>query len=394
MERKRLLTLVGSICLTLVLLALLLPACAKEAPAPAPAPTPAPAPKPTPAPAPAPTPKPTPAPTPAPAPKPETPAEFYSHNVVDLVCSHGPGGGTDYISRLFASYWPSYVKGGLMRNTNVSSAGGLQNANQIFTAKPDGLTVATIEVDNMAAPVIFNDPAVKYDMGKFSCIGIMGTEPYALSVSIKYPYTSPDDLKGATGFRFAGDQPTAAPAVNAALIAGAFGMKDAKIVLGYTSTTEQGLSLGRGETDACVQSVRANQDWINAGFVHPSPVSPAFILDFERSEFSPDTPILSELVTLTPDQEAQLAISVALQSAKLFYMPPGVPQDRVLFMREMFDKIMVDKSFVTQAMLRWTEWSAPIPGDKVAARMQAVASIPKGDIDKLKELIKTMSPMQ
>lgn len=40
MKRKTLLTLVGSICLIVVLVALLLPACAKEAPAPAPAPAP------------------------------------------------------------------------------------------------------------------------------------------------------------------------------------------------------------------------------------------------------------------------------------------------------------------------------------------------------------------
>ncbi|MBA7632859.1 C4-dicarboxylate-binding periplasmic protein DctP [subsurface metagenome] len=46
MKKKKLLTLVGSVCLMLVLTALLIPACAKEAPpAPAPAPTPAPAPK-------------------------------------------------------------------------------------------------------------------------------------------------------------------------------------------------------------------------------------------------------------------------------------------------------------------------------------------------------------
>lgn len=52
MGKKKLLTVMGSVCLILVLVALLLPACAKEAPAPvvpapvAPAPAPAPAPKP------------------------------------------------------------------------------------------------------------------------------------------------------------------------------------------------------------------------------------------------------------------------------------------------------------------------------------------------------------
>ena len=65
MHRKRVLAIFSSFLLTIVLVALLLPACAAETPAPAPTPTPTP--KPTPTPTPAPTPKPT--PTPAPAPK-------------------------------------------------------------------------------------------------------------------------------------------------------------------------------------------------------------------------------------------------------------------------------------------------------------------------------------
>ena len=65
MKGKRVIPFIGSLCLALVLAALLLPACAAEE---APAPTPAPTPKPTPTPTPTPTPKPTPTPTPTPAP--------------------------------------------------------------------------------------------------------------------------------------------------------------------------------------------------------------------------------------------------------------------------------------------------------------------------------------
>jgi len=70
--KKNLFTLVGSICLTLVLAALLLPACAAEEPAPAPTPKPTPTPTPTPKPTPAPTPTPKPTPAPAPTPTPST----------------------------------------------------------------------------------------------------------------------------------------------------------------------------------------------------------------------------------------------------------------------------------------------------------------------------------
>lgn len=67
MNKKKLVTLLGSICLVIIFTTLpFIAACAKPAPAPAPAPTPAPAP----APAPKPTPAPAPVPTPTPAPKP------------------------------------------------------------------------------------------------------------------------------------------------------------------------------------------------------------------------------------------------------------------------------------------------------------------------------------
>ena len=64
MKGKRVPSFIGSICLALILAALLLPACAaEEAPTPAPTPTPTPTPPPTPTPTPTPTPIPTPTPT-------------------------------------------------------------------------------------------------------------------------------------------------------------------------------------------------------------------------------------------------------------------------------------------------------------------------------------------
>ena len=47
-----------------------------------------------------------------------SPAEFYKKNTLTMYIGFSPGGGTDYVSRLFASYWPKVTDGGKIAAKN------------------------------------------------------------------------------------------------------------------------------------------------------------------------------------------------------------------------------------------------------------------------------------
>ena len=348
-----------AVFISLVLIALLfVTACAKPAPAPAPAP----------APPPAPAPAPTPAPAPAPAPKPETPAEFYAKNEVTIIVPYGAGGGTDFGGRVIASTWSSYVEGGRMVVKNMSGGGGIVGANYMYTAKPDGLTLCITEIGSgLLAPVLFKDEAVKYDANEFFSLGAFGYTPTFLEVAKDLPYESAEDLIGATGIRFAATGVKGDNAISAVVAADILGMKDVKLVPGYEGTAEMGLSMARGETDAAAEAGHVARDFEAKGYTK----GVLLVLDFQRSEWFPDVPAISEVVTLTPSQEEYVRVITAISSRKLVFTTPGVPQDRVDFLREVFWEAFNDTTrekggFVRLAKRNWEVWTQPLNAEESA----------------------------
>ena len=62
------------------------------------------------------------------------------------------------------------------------------------------------------------------------------------------------------------------------------------------------------------------------------------------------------------DQELMLRFVDMFASRKVMFTAPGVPPDRVQFLRETFEKMVANDGFVTQARLRWPVWAKPVAG--------------------------------
>ena len=129
-------------------------------------------------------------------------------------------------------------------------------------------------------------------------------------------------------------------------------------------------------------SASTNED-IKKGFVKP----PFCVLDWDRSEWWPDTPTLPEIVELSPQQEAFFSLFVAMAQGRPYFMPPGVPADRVQFARDAFDKIVTMKGFLRQGKLRWKVWEEPKRGEEIAEFMNEVTAIPREDVARFEQLV-------
>ncbi len=350
MKKGRLLTLVGSICLVLVLAAsALMAACA------------------------------------APAPEaPLTPAEFYGKNEVLAVTNQSLGGGTDFTTRILASYWPNFVEGGRMMVKNLPGGGGIPGVNEVWNAKPDGLTILVTVSNSCLVPVyLFETEGAEYDIGEFNYLADLGLEETTFVVPVDSPYDSIEDMKGATGFRFSITGPTGYQIVGSVLLEEVLGLKDPKMVAGYSGSQDIMLALQRGEVDGAVYVPSRAADWVAQGIIK----EPLVFFSSKRSAWYPDVPTLSEVVEITPDGAPLLKIIQGLMGSKTVLAPPGVPQDRVDFMRDIFMTMLHDEAVVEQLMMKWAIWPEPRSGEEFQEYIHSLTAIPREDIELAKGMI-------
>ncbi len=334
-----------------------------------------------PAPTPAPAPAPVPAPAPKPAPVPESAAEFYKKNVVTMIVGYAAGGGSDYAGRILASFWPDATDGGAMIVKNMVGGGGLVACNFVYSAKPDGLTINIgMQGSSYTTAVIFKDPAAKYDAHKFNYLVGVFSEPWGLYGSAKRPYASFEDLKKVKGLKFAALGPDDPSSLLTAVVIETAGLEGAQIITGYKGGADSALAAGKGEVDATILPRSVGDTGIGQGFVK----LPFAFLSFEKNAIYPNTPPFPELVKLTPEQKAlfELVHTITFVS-RIAAAPPGVPVDRVKFMRDAFAKIVTIDGLKQQAKTIFPLGTTPMIGDEVTAFIEKAVKIEPGPIQAL-----------
>lgn len=281
-----------------------------------------------------------------------------------------------------SAYWNELTSGNMIVK-NEPGGGGMVACNQIYKAKPDGLTIGTaVFASHVIGYPLFKAPGAEYDPTKFSYIGHFGKDQYSLTVGIDSPYESIEDLKKAKGLIFGAPEAVGTITVGSAIAIDFFRL-DGKIVCGFRGG-ELGLAAAKGE----IAGYTIHGGGLITDLGKNLIKQPLVTMDFERSEYFPDVPALTELMKLTPEQEKLLTIYVTMCSGKAFYAPPGVPEDRVKFLRDTFSKLMENKGFLKQAQLRWKVWSKPMTGEEAAKFVDEVFAIPEADIFKYQSLPK------
>lgn len=312
----------------------------------------------------------------------ETAADFYKKNHVTLVVPFGPGGGTDFYGRVLSSYWPDATNGATAIVKNMPGGGTLLAMNSVFSSKPDGLTVAVCPSGtSLTAPALFKDPAVKFDLDKINWIGLIPYDPVAFSVGVKSPYKSVADLQGASGLKFGSIEGT--PSYGDALVIEFFALKNAAVIVGYKSTPDTMLAVARGEIDGTAVNIGTIKQNVDANFIKP----PLVTIDFKRADLYKDTPAISELAKLSPENENILKLFTALHGGLTLWAPPGVPADRLQYLRDSFDNLV--KLAGTQALIkqRVGMWLPPVGAKDLAAQMQDILKSPQADVDRFNKVI-------
>ena len=270
-------------------------------------------------------------------------ASFYRGKVISLVVGSSPGGGFDSYARLLAPHLEQET-GTTVVVVNRPGAGGLLALNQVYNAKPDGLTIVLAGGTAALLGQLTEKEGVRYDLLKFSWLARVATHNRMWLVSGNSPHRSVENiLKSNRPIKFAAAGKTDGLSDTAAVICKALEI-ECKIIIGYKNSKEAALAVMRGEADALASSDSSSSRYTKGGEM----VAIATV-GRQRSGLYTDVPTIFEQVELTADQAWWFDFHEKMRKVgRVLVAPPGVPEDRVAYLRHAFDRILSDPKVVAQ----------------------------------------------
>ncbi len=272
----------------------------------------------------------------------QTAEEFYKGKTIKIIVGFTPGAGADTISRVAAKYLPGYT-GATVVVENMPGQAGLKSTNFMYTtADPDGLTLAASALPLIEVRELVDDPGVLWKSLDFGYLTGIGETGSILVVKRDGPYKSLDDIKRAKGFKWVGPSPRDSLAFWSYLLSDALNL-DAKFIT-VRGRAKALLALEQGETDGHVSDV----GWYT-GF--KAKLLPIAVMGDKRDPIAPDVPTITELMEFSSEQEKiRQELLLPIKSLHVFFAPPGVPEDRLDFLRKAFKKIEARDDYVNDIL--------------------------------------------
>jgi hypothetical protein len=302
---------------------------------------------------------------------------FYKGKTITIHCGI-PGTVPDIFSRLYGEYLSKELGAKLIVNA-YSEIGGLESMNIAYKAKPDGLTLGCHDTTSIVHNGLLGEPVARYDLEKFVFIGAMGSSKMALWVKAGGKYDSLEDLRAGKGLLLAAASPLGYFAFWGSFASHVLNL-DFKSVLGIGGPFQVKLSVLQGKTDYC------NIMTMEPG-LQPE-LKPLVMVSFERDELIPDVPTLAEVVKMTDAQKDQLTLcNKVTQFMPLLALPPGVPEDRVTYLRNFTAGLASNSDFLGQ-LKKLFGFAAIYDGNYVEKEIRYLIDH-KPELNELKALVKS-----
>lgn len=308
-------------------------------------------------------------------------ADFYKGKTVTVVSPSGTGGSIYKYALLVADHIGRHIPGG---PTSIvedrGGGGGVKAANYMAKGAPeDGTVIAELHPSSMLAPMMRD---VAFDPRKFQWLGSVVVRTYVGAVWHDVPYNSLAEAKG-KDLVFGGSGKSSASYQNPVFMAHLAGV-NLKVITGYKSGGATNLAMERGEVQGrgnYYQGFLAtNPDWIRDKKVK---------ILFKMGPEHPDLANVAAASTYAKsDIEKQMlkVLQGPLDVGQAFYVPAGVPADRVAALRKAFDDMLADPEFQAEAK-KLNLFINPRNEKEVSDVVNAVYETPQNVIDELTKII-------
>ncbi len=311
---------------------------------------------------------------------------FFAGKTITILVGAGAGGSYDLYARALANHLGRHVPGApqVVVKLGGGVGGGVATAIQVEHSAPkDGTFVGMTQQTNVTGQLTEPSVAGKYDVSKWRWIGGMASLRNFHGVWFTAPAQTLEEAKtreviiGATGR----NSPTyTLPAALNEMLGTKY-----KMVLGYNGAADLNLAMERGE----IQGRGAS--WISVVLQAPNYISekklkPLVVDGLTRDPLLPDVPTLLELASNDQQRAAVRLISASADFARAFFLPPGVPADRVAALRKAFDATMADPEFLAEAnKLQLT--IEPRRGEELDELARAVIATPPEAVSVARKLL-------
>lgn len=281
----------------------------------------------------------------------QTAAAFYQGKTLTVIIPYGAAGGYEYWAAALKPFLEKTLGVARIDLVNKTGGGGLVGTNTLYQSEPDGLTIGEVNGTGSIFAQIIHKPAVNFDMTKFAWIGRPNLETTVTVARSGSPYKSFADLwklRGGT------NQAVGLSAgyggndyVGTALPLATFGIPY-QMLVAYQGSSSAKAGLLRGDGDVATYGYSVFRPLIQS-----NSVVPLYIAGLERFAPLPDVPTILELARKYKLPASEIttikAMAEAVNMGKDWAAPPGVPADRLAFLRAAFRKAAEDPGFIATA---------------------------------------------
>jgi tripartite-type tricarboxylate transporter receptor subunit TctC len=268
-------------------------------------------------------------------------ADFYDGEQFTFIVSFGEGGGYDQIARAMAPYLEEELGADVLIE-NRDGAGGLVAANSLYTGDDSGLEAGFFSGQGIAGAVVGEAEGATFDLSEFSYIARAAEDPRVFTVGEPSGFQTIEDVIADDNFQFGSSGPGGSDHIDANVLRDALGI-NMDIITGYAGSAETELAATSGQTEGAAGTFGSRASAINAG----DHIAVLAIAE-ERIEEIPDVPTILEM-DLDEDGQALAEAHLAFQAmGRMVLAPPGLPEDRLAFLRQAFRNVIESEDFLAE----------------------------------------------
>jgi tripartite-type tricarboxylate transporter receptor subunit TctC len=289
-------------------------------------------------------------------------AEFYGKRTITIAVGFSPGGNYDLYARLVSRHIGKHIPGNpTVIVQNMPGAGSRRLANTLANVGPHDGTMIGLPNQGIAMDQALGTEGVKFDARKFNWIGSPVEDNNVFWGWHTNPVKTIEDARqrefvvGATG---PGSPTTYYPRIMNELIGTKF-----KVVAGYPGSNELDFAIEKGEVGGRIvswTSLKITADWVPSGKAN-------VMLQFglRKTAELPNVRMLQDLAANAKHREIFEFLCLVPAMGRPFFLPPGVPEERVAAIRQAFAATMKDPGFLDDARRARLD-VGPLTGDEIA----------------------------
>jgi len=310
-------------------------------------------------------------------------AAFYKGKTVTFIVPYSAGGGYDFYARFMAPHLEKHT-GCTIVIKNKPGGGGVVGANVVYRAKPDGRTIGILNMTGAIPAQIAGAKGIDFDLTKFNWMARLNDEPQVFVVGAKSKYNSWNDiLQSKETIKLSSTGTVGSTYLDLLVLKLVFDIKTFDIITGFSGTSDADLSVIRGELEGTASSVSSKIKKIEEG-----DFKPLLIIADEKVKGLENVPLIYDFPMSAEGKKIADTYIGMMAVARAMMMTPGVPADRVAFMREAFKKTLTDADLVQKAekMDRPVAW---MDGEKVLKFIErSFTEAPPLFVNELKQIMK------